>query len=105
MDVLYAPRGTRAKRVASVPPPVGKFLCCLAARTAPFALPRGRGSVTYSRSTRASPAVCRLEFSRGERFVNRPLGREEFAEVLESVGRWGLDDYLKERSFDNLIYR
>ena len=44
-------------------------------------------------------------FSRGERFVNSPLRREEFAEVLESVGRWGLDDYLKDRSFDNLIYK
>jgi hypothetical protein len=44
-------------------------------------------------------------FSRGERFVNKPITREEFAEVLESVGRWGLDDYLKERSFDNLIYK
>jgi NitT/TauT family transport system substrate-binding protein len=44
-------------------------------------------------------------FSRGERFVNKPIVREEFAEVLESVGRWGLDDYLKERSFDNLIYK
>jgi NitT/TauT family transport system substrate-binding protein len=44
-------------------------------------------------------------FSRGERFVNKPLAREEFAQVLESVGRWGLDDYLKERSFDNLIYK
>lgn len=44
-------------------------------------------------------------FSRGERFVNRPLERGEFAEVLDSVARWGLDDYLKERSFDNLIYK
>jgi NitT/TauT family transport system substrate-binding protein len=44
-------------------------------------------------------------FSRGERFVNTPILREEFAEVLDSVGRWGLDDYLKERSFDNLIYK
>ena len=44
-------------------------------------------------------------FSRGERFVNQPIVPEEFAEVLESVGRWGLDDYLKERSFDNLTYK
>ncbi|HEX5227454.1 MAG TPA: hypothetical protein VFW44_07070 [Bryobacteraceae bacterium] len=44
-------------------------------------------------------------FTRGERFVNQPLQREEFAEVLDSVGRWGLDDYLKERTFDKLIYR
>jgi len=44
-------------------------------------------------------------FSRGERFVNKPIVREEFDEVLASVGRWGLDDYLKELSFDNLIYK
>ena len=44
-------------------------------------------------------------FSRGERFVKKPLAREEFANVLESVGRWGLDDYLKERDFESLIYR
>jgi NitT/TauT family transport system substrate-binding protein len=44
-------------------------------------------------------------FSRGERFVNRPITREEFAEVMESVKRWGLDDYMKERSFDSLIYQ
>jgi NitT/TauT family transport system substrate-binding protein len=44
-------------------------------------------------------------FSRGERFMNKPILREEFAGVLDSVGRWGLDDYLKERSFDNLIYK
>jgi hypothetical protein len=46
-----------------------------------------------------------LQFSRGERFVNKPILREEFADVLESVARWGLDDYLRERSFDKLIYR
>jgi NitT/TauT family transport system substrate-binding protein len=44
-------------------------------------------------------------FSRGERFVNKPILREEFATVLESVGRWGLDDHLKERSFERLIYK
>jgi hypothetical protein len=37
--------------------------------------------------------------------VKKPLAREEFANVLESVGRWGLDDYLKERDFESLIYR
>ena len=46
-----------------------------------------------------------LQFSRGERFVNKPIQRQEFADALESVGRWGLDDYLRERSFDKLIYR
>jgi hypothetical protein len=35
----------------------------------------------------------------------RAAGFRKFAEVLESVGPWGLDDYLQERSFDNLIYK
>src|ERR1700675_2166219 len=37
-------------------------------------------------------------FSRGERFVCQPIPREEFDGVFEQVKRWGLDDYLKERS-------
>src|SRR5262245_21008231 len=44
-------------------------------------------------------------FSRGERFVHRPMPRSEFDEVLQQVKRWGLDDYLEERSFDALAYR
>jgi ABC-type nitrate/sulfonate/bicarbonate transport system substrate-binding protein len=44
-------------------------------------------------------------FSRGERFVYQPIAREEFDEVLDQVGRWELDQYLKNRSFDDLIYR
>jgi ABC-type nitrate/sulfonate/bicarbonate transport system substrate-binding protein len=44
-------------------------------------------------------------FSRGERFVYRPMPRTEFDEVLAQVERWGLGDYLKERSFDKLAYR
>jgi hypothetical protein len=44
-------------------------------------------------------------FSRGERFVYQPITREEFDEVFSQVERWGLDDYLKDRSFENLIYR
>ena len=44
-------------------------------------------------------------FSRGERFVHRPMPRSEFDEVLQQVKRWGLDDYLKERAFDALAYR
>lgn len=41
-------------------------------------------------------------FGRGERFVYKPIPREEFAEVFDQVKRWGLDEYLKERSFENL---
>ncbi|HEY5349192.1 MAG TPA: hypothetical protein VIJ64_05655 [Candidatus Lustribacter sp.] len=44
-------------------------------------------------------------FSRGERFVYEPIPQSEFDEVMEQVKRWGLDDYLQERSFENLIYK
>ena len=43
-------------------------------------------------------------FSRGERFVYQPIPREEFDGVFEQVKRWGLDEHLKERSFEKLIY-
>lgn len=43
-------------------------------------------------------------FGRGERFVYQPVPREEFDEVMAQVKRWGLDDYLKERSFDKLAF-
>jgi NitT/TauT family transport system substrate-binding protein len=45
------------------------------------------------------------DFSRfdvGERFVYAPLAREEFEELLESAKRWGLDDYMQTRAFDEL---
>jgi len=41
-------------------------------------------------------------FGRGERFVYEPIPRSEFDEVLDQVKRWGLDQYLKDRSFDHL---
>ena len=44
-------------------------------------------------------------FTRGERFVHQPITREEFDEVLQQVERWGLDQYLKGRSFDELVYK
>jgi len=44
------------------------------------------------------------KFSRGERFVYEPLPRAEFDEVFDQVKRWGLDQYLKERSFEKLIH-
>lgn len=44
------------------------------------------------------------KFGRGERFVYKALPREEFAETLEQVKRWGLDQHLKERSFEALAY-
>jgi len=44
-------------------------------------------------------------FGRGERFVSQPIPRAEFDEVLDQVQRWGLDQFLKERAFDKLVYR
>jgi NitT/TauT family transport system substrate-binding protein len=44
------------------------------------------------------------KFGRGERFVYQPIPRQEFDEVLDQVTRWGLDDFLKDRSFDALSY-
>ena len=41
-------------------------------------------------------------FGRGERFVYETIPRSEFDEVMDQVKRWGLDDYLKDRSFENL---
>jgi len=44
------------------------------------------------------------KFGRGERFVNKPLPRGEFDEVFAQVERWGLDQYLKDRSPEALSY-
>ena len=41
-------------------------------------------------------------FGRGERFVYETIPRSEFDEVMNQVKRWGLDDYLKDREFENL---
>ena len=41
-------------------------------------------------------------FGRGERFVYKTIPHAEFDEVMEQVKRWGLDQYLKDRSFENL---
>ncbi len=44
------------------------------------------------------------QFGRGERFINKPLPRGEFDEVFAQVERWGLADFLKERSPEALSY-
>ena len=44
-------------------------------------------------------------FTRGERFVYQPLPRSDFDMVMEQVERWKLDDYLKEKRFENLVFR
>jgi NitT/TauT family transport system substrate-binding protein len=41
-------------------------------------------------------------FGRGERFVYRAIPHSEFDEVMAQVKRWGLDQYLKDTSFENL---
>jgi len=41
-------------------------------------------------------------FGRGERFVYQTISREEFNEVFDQVKRWGLDEHIKERSFETL---
>src|SRR5262245_9654563 len=43
-------------------------------------------------------------FGRGERFVYEAIPQSEFDDTLEQVKRWGLDQYLKDRSFANLSY-
>jgi ABC-type nitrate/sulfonate/bicarbonate transport system substrate-binding protein len=43
------------------------------------------------------------KFGRGERFVYKRLPQEEFDETLAQVKRWGLDQHLKERSFEKLV--
>jgi NitT/TauT family transport system substrate-binding protein len=43
------------------------------------------------------------KFGRGERFVYRPIPKQEFDDTLAQVKRWGLDQHLKEREFTNLV--
>jgi NitT/TauT family transport system substrate-binding protein len=45
------------------------------------------------------------KFTRGERFVYKPIPKSEFDETLSQVERWQLDDYLKERRFENLVFQ
>jgi NitT/TauT family transport system substrate-binding protein len=41
-------------------------------------------------------------FDVGERFTYAPLQREEFDELLRAAERWGLDDHMESRAFDEL---
>jgi hypothetical protein len=45
------------------------------------------------------------KFTRGERFVYQPIAQREFDETLEQVKRWDLDQYLKEKNYEKLVYR
>ena len=42
------------------------------------------------------------KFGRGERFVYETIPRAEFDEVMDQVKRWGLDQYLGDKSFEHL---
>ena len=44
------------------------------------------------------------KFGRGERFYYKALPRAEFDETLAQVKRWGLDQHLKDQSFEGLSY-
>jgi hypothetical protein len=43
-------------------------------------------------------------FGRGERFVFKRLPQSEFDDTLAQVKRWGLDQFLKDRSYEGLSY-
>jgi len=44
------------------------------------------------------------KFGRGERFIYQALPRDEFDDIVAMVERWGLDDFMKERSMEKLVY-
>jgi NitT/TauT family transport system substrate-binding protein len=44
------------------------------------------------------------KFGHGERFVFEPLPRAEFDDIIAMVTRWGLDDHLKERAMEKVVY-
>jgi hypothetical protein len=42
------------------------------------------------------------QFDRGERFFYAPLDRDAFDELLEAAQRWGLDDFMQSRAYEDL---
>ena len=44
------------------------------------------------------------KFGHGEHFIHEPLSRAEFDEIIGQVTRWGLDDHLKERTMEKVVY-
>ncbi|MGC1467375.1 MAG: hypothetical protein WA792_16780 [Pseudolabrys sp.] len=44
------------------------------------------------------------KFGRGEKFVRKPLSQKDFDEVFDQVGRWGLDQFVKDRKIETLSY-
>jgi NitT/TauT family transport system substrate-binding protein len=45
------------------------------------------------------------KFGRGERFVYKTIPHSEFDEVMDQVKRWNLDEFLKDKTFENLAAR
>lgn len=45
------------------------------------------------------------KFGRGERFVYKTIPHSEFDEVMSQVKRWNLDQFLKDKTFENLAAR
>ena len=45
------------------------------------------------------------KFGRGERFVYKSIPYSEFDEVMDQVKRWNLDQFLKDKTFENLAAR
>ena len=44
-------------------------------------------------------------FGRGERFVYQAIPHSEFDEVMDQVKRWNLDQFLKDKTFENIAAR
>ena len=44
------------------------------------------------------------KFSRGERFVYEPFPKEAIDKVFDEVERWELDQYMKDKTVENLVY-
>ena len=42
-------------------------------------------------------------FDPGERFFHQPLPRQEFDQLLREAERWGLDDQMRSKSFEELV--
>jgi len=45
------------------------------------------------------------KFGRGERFVYKTIPHSEFDEVMDQVKRWNLDQFLKDKTFENIAAR
>ena len=44
------------------------------------------------------------KFGRGEKFVRQALSQKDFDEVFDQVGRWGLDQFVKDRTIAGLAH-